>query len=189
MDFFDNIRKKIRKRKSWVFILMLAFTAIYTSFAISYVSSQGEIHIGLLFILTVCTVGVVSGFFMYREDKAYKTIKSRAISYGGLDVVAQMIENLPQAPYTKGDLRLGEKVIFYFYSDYAFILNPLMLTGIKEGCYSNRGYKYFYVTIYHKQGKEQIATDSAESAAMLCEMLKAEYAKQLELNARKYPRY
>ena len=189
MEFFEIIRKKIRRKKSLGMILMLIFTAIYTSLAISYVSSQGEFHIGLLFILTVCTVGVVSGFFMYREDKAYKTIKRRAISYGGLDVVAGMIENLPQAPYVKGDLRLGENVIFYFHSDYACIVNPLMLTSIKTGCYSNRSYKHFYVTIYHKHGKELISTDSAENAEMLCEMLKAEYAKQLEANARKHPRY
>ena len=165
-------------------IMMLGFTVVYTSFAISYVSSQQTIPFGLAFILIVCLVGTVSGFLMYREDNAYKAIKLRAINYGGLDAVAAMIEELPTAPYAKGDLRLGDKIIFYFYSDYAFILNPLLLTAVKVHCYSNRSYTSFSVKIYHKQGTEKICTDSAESAEMICGILTSKYRKQLEENKR-----
>ena len=62
-----------------------------------------------------------------------------------------MIEELPRTPYANGDLRLGDKIIFYFYSDYAFILDPLLLTAVKVHCYSNRSYTSFSVKIYHKQ--------------------------------------
>ena len=185
MEFFDIIRKKIRKRKSWGMIMMLFFTAVYSAFSISYISSQNTFPLGLAFILIMCMVGTVSGFFMYREDKAYKVICSRAINYGGLDAVSEMIKELPNIPNVNGDLRLGDKIIFYFYSDYAFILNPLLLTSVKVHRYSNRGYTYFSVKIYHKQGTEKICVDSAESANMICEILTAKYQKQMEENKRR----
>ena len=166
-------------------IMMLGFTAVYTTFAISYVSSQQTFPFGLAFILIMCMVGTVSGFLMYREDNAYKTICSRAINYGGLDAVVEMIKELPKIPDANGDLRLGDKIIFYFYSDYAFILNPLLLTAVKVHCYSNRNYTSFSVKIYHKQGMDKICTDSAESANMICEILTAKYQKQLEENKRR----
>ena len=186
MEFFEAIRKKIRKRKSWGMIAMLIFTGIYTTFTVSYVSSQEHLPIGLVFILVMCLVGVVSGFFMYREDKAYNTIRARAINYGGLDTVAEMLEELPTAPYAKGDLRLGHRIIFYFHLDHAYILDPLHLTSIKADCYSSRSYTCFYVTVKHKLGKERIMTDSAESAEMLCELMREVYKKQLEANRRKF---
>ena len=185
MEFFDIIRKKIRKRKSWGMIMMLGFTVVYTFFAISYVSSQQNFPLGLAFILTMCLVGTVSGFFMYREDNAYKAICSRAINYGGLDAVAEMIDELPKTPFANGDLRLGDKIIFYFFSDYAFILNPLWLTAVKVHCYSNRGYTSFSVKIYHKHGTEKICTDSEESAKAIYNILTTRYRKQLEENQRK----
>lgn len=184
MEFFDIIRKKIRRKKSWGMIMMLGFTAMYTAFAISYVSSQRNLPFELAFILIMCMVGTVSGFLMYREDHAYKAISQRAINYGGLDAVAEIIEELPRTPYALGDLRLGDKIIFYFYSDYAFILDPLLLTAIKVHCYSNRNYTSFSVKIYHKQGTEKICTDSEESAKMICDILTTKYGKQLEANKR-----
>lgn len=184
MEFFDIIRKKIRRKKSWGMIMMLGFTAVYTAFSISYVSSQRNLPFGLVFILIVCMVGTVSGFLMYREDNAYKAISQRAINYGGLDAVAEMIEELPRTPYALGDLRLGDKIIFYFYLDYAFILDPLLLTAVKVHCYSNRSYTSFSVKIYHKHGTEKICTDSEESAKMICDILTTKYGKQLEANKR-----
>lgn len=177
MDFFDIIRKKIRRKKSWGMILMLGFTAVYTSFAISYVFLQQTFPFELAYILIMCLIGTVSGFSMYREDNAYKAIKLRAINYGGLDAVAGMIEELPSIPCAKGDLRLGDKIIFYFYSDYAFILDPLLLTDVKVFCNSSRDYTSFLVKIYHKQGTEKIFTDSAESAKVICDILTAKYRK------------
>ena len=184
MEFFDMIRKKIRRKKSWGMIAMFGFSVVYTAFAISYVSSQHTFPFQLGFILTMCLIGTVSGFLMYREDNAYKTIRLRAINYGGLDAVAEMIEELPKIPDANGDLRLGDKIIFYFYSDYAFILNPLLLTAVKVHRYSSRSYTYFSVKIYHKQGVEKICADSAEGAQMICDILTSKYKKQIEANKR-----